>query len=82
MAAELKLTVNVVCPPPASAPLFGEAVSQDAALLTLQLSEADPMLVNENFCLVTLNAPPTGPLEVKPLVGETANGGKTCNVNW
>ena len=74
MAAEFKLTVNVVCPPAASAPLFGEAVSQDTVLLTLQFSKAVPMLVNEKFCVVTLNGPPTGPLEVKPLVGETASG--------
>jgi len=50
---------------PPARPLFGEAVSQAAVLLTLQFSETAPGWPAKSFVRFTLNEPPTGPLEVK-----------------
>ena len=49
--------------------------------MMLHGSELMLWLVNVKFCEVTLNGPPTGPLEAKPLVGDTTNGWLTWSVN-
>ena len=59
----------VAGPPGVSVPPLGEALSQSDVLTSVQVSELVPTLVNDKLCAVTVNGPPTPPMEVKPVPG-------------
>ena len=67
---EFRLTVTTMFPCDASVPPPGETLSHDGMPISDQFSEVPPELVREKFWLVTVNGPPTGPLDVKPVSGK------------
>src|ERR1700722_17796292 len=75
-----RLTVTLTCLFPPRLPLAGEILSQDWVLTMLQARERLLWLVSTKVCDVTLNGPPIGPDDVKPMAGETSNGWLSSSV--
>src|SRR5882672_10406042 len=64
-------TVTRLVAPAASVPLLSERFSHAAVRPPAQLSELAPMFTSVGSCEVGLKGPPTGPVLVSPVAGET-----------
>src|SRR5208337_4153153 len=70
LAAEFKLIATAAAGPPGvNVPPLGEAFSQTDVFASVQLSALVPALVKVKLCEVTVNGPPTPPMELKPEPG-------------